>query len=203
MLLPVRALSGFYKWLTCPYLIERYQRDRARVGCGSGPSFSWAGLDQQAGAAPDALPKVLTARAEQLYLEERLFAAAPLPDGLVNFLESAIAWNGARSRLADQLAVVSNDDFSWFAAHVLPVAAHNRLKDEKISEALWYEETLPPDTVMTLTLLDRKANGAAREAAQAMFFDEQSRPYLRVGGNESVGQGWFRLCRVNEAGRPA
>jgi CRISPR-associated protein Cmr4 len=193
LLLPVRTLAGFYEWLTCPYLVERYQRDRARVGLPQGPTFSWSNLTQP--AAGDPLPKVLASRQEQIYLEERLFEPVRLPNGLVEFLAGAIAWSDARTRLGDQLAVVSNNDFSWFAEYALPVTAHNKLKETKVSENLWYEETLPPDTVMTLTLADRNNNGAAREAVQAMFFDEP-RPYLRVGGNETVGQGWFRVCRA-------
>lgn len=93
---------------------------------------------------------------------------------------------------------MSNADFAWFAEYGLPVAAHNRLDDAKISKSLWYEETLPPDTVMTLALVDRNDNGAAEEAVQALF--AEPRPYLRVGGNETVGQGWFQVCR---AGSPA
>src|SRR5690606_5006392 len=32
LLLPVRSLTGAYRWVTCPLLLERYQRDLARCG---------------------------------------------------------------------------------------------------------------------------------------------------------------------------
>ena len=32
LLLPVRSLTGSYRWTTCPHLIERYRRDLARAG---------------------------------------------------------------------------------------------------------------------------------------------------------------------------
>ncbi|MBK8214443.1 MAG: type III-B CRISPR module RAMP protein Cmr4 [Myxococcales bacterium] len=33
VLLPVRSLTGAFRWVTCPHLIERYRRDRIRAGC--------------------------------------------------------------------------------------------------------------------------------------------------------------------------
>ena len=198
LLLPVRTLTGFYRWLTCPYLVERYRRDRVRVGLGAGPTFAWNELKRPQTGETQEPPKAMCNGREQLYLEERLFQPSTLPAGLVDFLGEAIAWDEARGRLSDQIAVVSNDDFAWFAEYALPVTAHNKLSKEKISQNLWYEETLPPDTVMTLALVDRNNGRAAEQAATAMF--AEPRPYLRIGGNETVGQGWFRVCR---AGRPA
>ena len=32
LLLPVRSLTGSYRWATCPHLVERYRRDLARAG---------------------------------------------------------------------------------------------------------------------------------------------------------------------------
>src|SRR5690554_204286 len=34
LLLPVRCLTGSYRWVTCPHLIERYARDLRRAGLG-------------------------------------------------------------------------------------------------------------------------------------------------------------------------
>jgi CRISPR-associated protein Cmr4 len=32
LLLPVRSLTGSYRWVTCPHIIERYRRDLSRTG---------------------------------------------------------------------------------------------------------------------------------------------------------------------------
>ena len=194
LLLPVRSLTGFYKWLTCPYLIERFGRDRARLGLGNPVPVDWDAL------GPQGSYKILSqgGEGEKIYLEERLFeVAGPPPQELLDLLGSTIANEAARQqRLKDQLAIVSDEDFSWFARNALPVAAHNSLEDgTKISQALWYEETLPPDTVMTLVILDRNGKGTVANAYNDLF---GKHPYLRVGGNETVGQGWFRICKVEE-----
>ena len=35
LLLPVRSLSGAYRWATCPHLLERFLRDGKRFGAGA------------------------------------------------------------------------------------------------------------------------------------------------------------------------
>lgn len=74
--------------------------------------------------------------------------------------------------------------------------ARNVLDDKKTSQKLWYEEALPPDTLLSLLIGERAAGAAAELAA----FLETSR-YLQVGGNETVGQGWFAVQRLSGAGQ--
>ena len=65
------------------------------------------------------------------------------------------------------------------------MAARNQLDSAtKVSQNLWYEETLPPDTLMYL-LLGERASGTLETVPT---FD-----YLQLGGNETVGQGWFAV----------
>lgn len=184
LLLPVRSLTTAYFWVTCPHVVERLARDLRR-----------AGVD-----APVAIPKVdkgnvaTNAQDPHVFLEERQFAVAPgIDSGLVDTLKSVIPHPDTARRLGDQLAVLHDDDFAWFARYGLAVQARNVLDDRKRSRNLWYEETLPPDTVMyaliagrtdeDLELLDR-------------LFPEGAR-YLQAGGNETVGQGWFSVVRLD------
>ena len=45
--------------------------------------------------------------------------------------------------------VLNDDDFTWFARFGLSIQARNVLEDgTKQSQNLWYEETLPPDTLL-------------------------------------------------------
>lgn len=80
----------------------------------------------------------------------------------------------------------------------LAITAHNSLdKDTKSSKALWYEEALPPDTVMyTLLAERRKDSGKLAELTDEIA----ANAYLQLGGNETVGQGWFHVARLNGGG---
>lgn len=184
LLLPVRSLRGPYCWLTCPYLLERLRRDlnrcdKSRLADVQGPSGS---------------EKALAADQGELFLEERLFAVeSSVPDELVRTLTALIPHEDTRRRLPKQLAIVTDDDFAWFAQYALPVQARNVLHEEKkTSENLWYEEALPPDTLMYLVVGER-SNGAAGELAGLL----SERRYLQTGGNETVGQGWFAVQRLD------
>lgn len=202
LLLPIRSLSGSYRWLTCPHLIERWERDRRRAGLGPETGFRWPLEINLAEGDTTDRPHVLSVEGTgALFLEERLFEVkGTVPNELVARLKSAIVHNPAQDRLADQLAIVSDGQFAALARMGLSVTAHNSLDTRtKASKALWYEEALPPDTVMYTLLSQRRPQGSAL----AQLTDRLSEnPYLQLGGNETVGQGWFLVARlaVGQAG---
>ncbi len=190
LLLPVRSLSRAYFWLTCPYLLERFRRDLRRAG---------VGIEIPVPEAPPQRGTILCAGSadERIFLEERLFARmGDVPDGLARALTPLFGDSEARERLSDQLALVSDGDFAWFARYALPVHARNVLHDDtKASVNLWYEESLAPDTLLYTLILCR--DGEAAQHIRSLFFEgEDARPYLQLGGNETVGQGWFHLAEV-------
>ncbi len=194
LLLPVRCLARAYLWLTCPYLVERFRRDHERALGSTPPPVTMPDF-RPAGDAPVVYGR--GAANETLFLEERLFRrAGDLPEGLVDLVAPLVGDAGAKSRLAEQMALVSNEEFGWFARFALPVHAHNVLDDSKTSINLWYEETLAPDTLLYVVTLYR--DPATGQHLDGLF---GTRPYLQVGGNETTGQGWFRIATV-DGGRP-
>lgn len=182
LLLPVRSLHSAYKWATCPHLLERFCRDQSRAGGDTPPGLlNWAQLRPGA---------YLGANVGDLFLEERhLQNQAPLPTELLKWLEPLIPYDHARSRLPNQLVVLHDDDFVWFARYGLAIQARNVLDpDRKTSQNLWYEEAIPPDTLFYALLAQR-----SRDGIQPLIQLLQQHPYLQVGGNETTGMGWFRV----------
>lgn len=190
LLLPVRSLTSSFRWVTCPHLIERYRRDCARVGLPARPEV------------PSVEPhQVLAVGTGDLFLEERQFSIyeCEAVSNLADTVADLVLHRETQNRLASQLAVLRDDDFAWFVRYGLSIQARNFLADgTKQSKNLWYEETLPPDTIMYAVVMGR-SNGAIR-TLDALFppFD----PYLQAGGNETVGQGWFavRVCQAETEG---
>lgn len=180
LLLPVRSLQSAYKWVTCPHLLERFTRDSLRAS-----SASAAFLHE---VEPG---KYLGNGGEALFLEERQFSfSGEIPDGLAEAIGNLIQHENTRKRLPQQLVILHDDDFAWFARCGLAVQARNVLDEEKkTSQNLWYEETIPPDALF-YTLLAERQEGAV-EAVTALFKDY---PYLQAGGNETVGMGWFAVA---------
>lgn len=183
LLLPVRSLTGAYVWATCPQILERLQRDLKRAGN--------RGMPEPPKAEPG---KVLTSAGSEndiLHLEERTFSVAgALPDGIVEALAPLVPHAATRNRLGGQVAVLSDDDFAWFARYGLAVQARNSLDNNKISNNLWYEETLPPDTLLYAMIGDRHGGDGTQDRLGELF---DAHPWLQVGGNETVGQGWLAL----------
>lgn len=185
LLLPVRSLDRASRFITCPQLIERYHRDLIRAGVGPVPDV------------PKVEPgEVLAAGEDHIFLEERVFAVRGGPgDDLLEAILPLVRHDVVHQRLRESLVVMNDDDFAWYARYSLPVQARNQLEDRtKRSNNLWYEETLPPDTVMYALLLGRRDEALAM--VRRLFEDDC---YLQAGGNATVGQGWFAVA-VREGG---
>ena len=181
LLLPVRSLTGSYRWATCPHLVERYCRDLVRAGLAPRPEVP--GVDRYS---------ALAAGSGALFLEERQFTiSGELSDDLAKAVESLLLHQETKGRLRAQLAVLHDDDFAWFARYGLSIQARNVLEEDgtKKSKNLWYEETLPSDTVMYALVTGRSDEAVG--SLDTLFPADD--PYLQAGGNETVGQGWFAV----------
>lgn len=187
LLLPVRSLTGQYRWVTCPHILERLARDKKRAG--------------QTTNMPEVKVEELKALGNgdsPLFLEERQFEISDtIPQPILDEVGALIGDKQARGRLAKQLVILSDEDFAWFARYGLSVQARNVLNaDTKTSANLWYEETLPPDTVMYALISERTKADALKDFRASV----KERPYLQAGGNETIGQGIFLVqCVPGEA----
>ena len=183
LLLPVRSLCGSYKWLTCPHLLERLNRDMERAG------FNTEDLPPLPDEPDDG--KVLGKGENIIFLEERTFEFSdPLPATLTERLAPLICHHETKKRLSEQLAVVNNNEFTWFTSYALSVQARNVLKNNKKSDNLWYEESLSPDTLMYCLLGERTADSGLSDFETFI----KKKGFFQAGGNETVGQGWFGVA---------
>jgi len=178
LLLPVRSLTTASRWVTCPMILERVKRDCLRAG-------QELKFTVPAGEA-------IGSSAGEIFLEEREFEITTSPDfdNLITVLQKFILHSDTKNRLKESLLVISDDDFAWFCRYGLHVQARNQLGDKKESKNLWYEESLPADSLMYCLLSLR--NEADMQTLRTWW----QRPYIRVGGNETVGMGWFAIAEV-------
>jgi CRISPR-associated protein Cmr4 len=184
LLLPVRSLTGQYRWVTCPHILERFSRDKRRAGLATALETAAVDVD---------VFKALGTGQEPLFLEEREFAmSGEVPAAVLTEVQGLIGNAKAADRLKRQLVILADKDFAWFARYGLAVQARNVLDQEKkTSKNLWYEETLPPDTLMYALIAER--NSGRLTDLRGLFKD---RPYLQAGGNETIGQGIFLVQLV-------
>jgi CRISPR-associated protein Cmr4 len=198
LLLPVRSLTSHFKWVTCPYALRRLQQDAARLGISIG-EYTVPNVRDKGDTCAAQVPQ----DGGDLFLEEYRFSTeATNLTQVIQALARLMAWEKAEEDLAQQLVVVSNNLFEHLAQHATPVNAHIAIESETKmvkTGALWYEETLPPETLLYVAFSASKARKEKAEMAadavlkgvtETLFGRD---PYLQLGGNETLGMGWCKI----------
>lgn len=208
LLLPVRSLTTHFKWVTCPAVLKRFQADRQRLGMSS-LAFE---MNEVLNDENSAWVATAQSQAKGLFLEEFRFKPVPsklIDEQLIPKIAQLMGRTDAVEVLTKQLVVIHDNMFRIICKFATPVNAHIRLnKETKIVEkgALWYEESLPPETLMYTCLLasrsrkQKEGGGSVLDAAGVLektleLFPENA-PYLQLGGNETVGMGWCKVTQL-------
>jgi CRISPR-associated protein Cmr4 len=205
---PVRSLTGVYVWVTCPSVISRLNRDLALI---RKPEDL---LPEPAPAVGDALIAEESNLSGNLVLEEVLFKADPkdakIVSNCIKIISSFVpsdnaAYTSIKAKMGTHLVVIHDNDFSPLVTTATQVTARNVLnKDTKTSKNLWYEESLPPDTLFYTVVMaakPRNSNSGLTDGKDVLgklagaLMDNGG--YLQIGGNETVGMGW---CAVSVYG---
>ena len=202
--LPVRTLSGSFAYVTCPGLLDRVLRDLAFLELQHIDSIK-ALIGSH---VPDEDDRALaSARMRgtdgRVWLEEYAFSATPLYEEALRPLTALLPSFGldnVAAEVGSRLVVVTDTVFSYFAANGLHVRTRNALDPARktvIDGALWSEESLPPDTLLYVTLVPRlhEQQTALRAYLSSILLDSKAGGvggFLQVGGNETVGEGWFK-----------
>jgi len=197
---PVRSLQHVFVWITCPMVLTRLKRDFALAQISRSIPEKKVSETKCKVAKDNSFDSPLVLEEISLEIEdERINGIA---DEIANLCPDAQVGKAIKERLV----LVSDNDFKYFVSYATQVSARIKLTDNKTSENLWYEETLPPETIMyTLVLANKPRNGGAEgvtNASEVMNKIEtelfaESKGYIQIGGNETVGQGW---CSVRIGG---
>jgi len=194
LLLPVRSLTTHFRWVTCPAALRRLQRDAARLGIAELTAFTVPEVDGETALLAEAV------NSGQLFLEEYRFEVREADLGAIVAALAQLMPEVVGNVLSKQFAIVADDHFRHLAEQATPVNAHVRLDANKTVArgALWYEETLPPETLLYVGLnaVNARKPGSelAADAVMARLRETLfgAHPYLQLGGNETVGMGWCR-----------
>jgi len=193
VLLPVRSNVKPFYYVTCPILLRRLSTH-----------FEACGKEPLTVNSPGELEAWGSVKPDSLFLED-LRIDVKKNDSVSN-VAAAIEHLTDQSIPADSIIIASDRIFRWLATHALPVRARNKLNENKAVDgsALWYEETLPPETLLSCLWGKRKdlcakVGGTDDPVAYLLgklIPSQATAGFLQVGGNETVGQGWFRLKEV-------
>lgn len=208
LLLPVRSLAGTFVWTTSPYVLARLKRDAQSCGITT-PELPAAPQDQDALVADASV--LLDNLGNRLVLEEYDFAGKsdPKVQTWAAWLAKSIfpaAEDGAfREALQKRLVILSDRAFFGLTRTATEIQAHIAISHNTGTVedgALWYQESLPAETVLVGLLRGAKprSGGPALTDADVVNKALPTSARLQIGGKAGTGQGWVRLARVAAGG---
>ncbi len=194
---PVRSARGVFAWITCSGVLDRFDRDLELAGAEL-PCYPL--VKEGKIAAPPNSPLLLGAGNERRIVLEELEFLGTEDDSekVADFLaDETLRDPGSSLRFRERLCVLSDDDFTFFvrnATEVVPRIALNYETKSVRKGALFYQEFLPPETLLYSLVLagGSRRDGKETSASEILDYLEKSLPeLLQIGGDETTGKG---LC---------
>ncbi|MBI4657926.1 MAG: type III-B CRISPR module RAMP protein Cmr4 [Verrucomicrobia bacterium] len=197
---PVRSLAGCFAWITCPAVLERFQRDTER-------KFDLPCPAKDKLAVPGACALTIPGQA-RVVLEEYALATLPGDSAKAKSVADALGtlcldplWTES---LGQRLAVLNDENFQHFVTTCTEVVARIKVSSQTRtvdSGALFNQENVPCEALFysVLTVLPPRRNGlpATFDANDrlAKLLSTKPPPILQIGGDETTGHGFCEAKR--------
>ncbi len=196
---PVRSLRGGYVHASCPQALARAQRLLKLIGHDCG----WAVPTVDDGQCRVVNDKLLS-RDNMLHLEAFEYAATV--DDATRAIASALAelalpedseYAFFRRKLTDDLVILSDTDFGYFAENATLVEPHVRINEATGTvdgSGLFYTENLPPESLLIAPLLASRTRSGKEEKIDSKEVMLKIRnvidgKLLQIGGDATTGRG--------------
>lgn len=198
LLLPVRSFAGTFAWVTSPLLLRLAQRD----------------LEGSSGL-PDAIPHVAedegrvtstscVTHEQKIYLEDLDMTSRSDSgtDRWANFFGEMLFGDDAEAHFTPRFVLVHDEVMTFLFETAMQIDTRVRLDPARgtvARGALWYEESLPPESVLVGVL----AAEPSRPVSEPLSSEEilgailSGARVIQLGGKETVGRG---RCRMLLAG---
>lgn len=193
VLLPIRSFYGTFAYATSPLALTRLSRDLETAGFSSLPNIPNGLVNEVQVAKGSAL--VSGGRA---YLEDLDFEAKENEetDEWADFLADKIFDGEWQNVFKKRFMILPDNSFDFLCETGTEVNARVRIDDEKkivAKGALWYEESLPAETILAgVAWCDRVFgnNGVTPQNILTTFCD--SPISCQIGGKATIGKGQVR-----------
>lgn len=199
LLLPVRSLRGTFAWATSPYVLQRFRRDAdsAGVDVSTLPDLT---VEKENECLLVSQGSQLADDQQQVYLEDFDLMGKPTDnvDKWAQFIGARV-FNDAKWQdvLKARMCVLSDNVFNFLIEHGTEITARVKLLDDKKtvqSGALWYEEALPAETILSGLLVAVKGKASAEDVFNTIGDIVTRHKAIQLGGKATVGRG---LCSIS------
>ena len=198
LLMPVRTLKGTYGWVTSPFLINRFLEDLRLIQ-------QLADLKKE-NAIPKALtgepgsgkawlqpnsPLVISVDGGKIVVIEDMKLDAEEEAGKFEFLN--LLGGSLANRLEGRVAIIDHDVFKRILERALQISPHIAInKDKGTVQNLWFQEDLPPETILYSAIF---TTDALRSDIEKLL-----QGVIHVGGDVTTGLGFAEVQRINMGG---
>jgi len=202
LLFPVRSLKGVFAWITCPFVLKRFQEELQSVGIYVNLKY----LDPSDNEVIVFDENLVFERenTKKVALEEFVFNA-DIKDSDQEFIQELLNFlpkNNLIDNLNKHLAIVSDDVFKDFVKNAVEIRTRIRIDQETgtVKEgALFTEELIPSDSVFYSLLFVRKPFQEVNNLKTAeSVYDRIKRlllqtGILQLGGDDTLGRGIVKV----------
>jgi len=204
VLFPVRSMKKGFVYVTSPLVLQRAARLLAIAGNDDLETAVQGIPDMEDGIAmfDDSLKS-----GDKLILEAFWFSQYKKDDAWTNFgtvltkiaelgLSSKSGFSGFAAKIQKDSVLVSDEVFNYFVKNSMVVEPHVRIDDATgtaADGALFYTESLPPETLMIGLMMSSKARAKdATDDASAIeknVTNDFNEHVLQIGGDSTTGRG--------------
>lgn len=196
--LPVRSMYGTFAWCTSPTVLRRFKRDAQSVEMDVVKNIP--NVLQTEGLYAGTTELISE---HQIYLEDLDIKAKPETDAqewAEYFAKKIFPEN--MDEFVKRFVILHDDVFNFLCETGTEVAAHIKIASEKKTVApgaLWYEESLPAESILCGIIWCDRVYGGKHTQAELMDKFTQDVPMLQFGGKATTGKGIVR-CLFDKKG---
>jgi len=206
LLFPVKSVKGVFAWITCPLVLERFERD---TECKIDLPDEVKNLKENEAV----VGKDLLIGDNYLVLEELSFEdiSGKLESqdnnnktDILKEINSLLPEGLDKEIPASKIAILSNNNFRYFVKNHTEVNARTRIDQATgtVKEgALWYEELVPVETIFYNLILSRNNSDDNNNLELiSSFIKGNNEGIFQFGGDETLGRGFTKVyvCEIKE-----
>lgn len=216
--LPVRSFYGTFAYLASPYTLQQFKSALTRAGINGLPEIpSGLGIKKEdenykVVLTVDSLLKIIGEK--KILLEEMDLeiiqepSPEPAADKWATIIADYFCTDAEDTELFKMRFAITDDNVLNFLCDTgLPIEAHIRINEETgtvDNGALWYEETVPPETLFFSKIsVDRSfkkgTDKSAEDLSKILYTkDANSSVYTQFGGKATTGKGFVSVKYFKE-----
>jgi len=194
---PVRSAKGVYALITCPMVLERFQKEMALLGISL--EMNIVSNDASALASKDSVLKFNIEENKNTILLDEYRYDASVNSSFEEFCIRLSDLIGVTDSIAERAVLLPDDDFKDFVRHATSIVTRIKVGTNGVVEnqALFTEEYLPEESILySLIMMDDsklKLNSLKSNELMETFSKYLSK-FFQIGADETLGKGFVESC---------